>query len=93
MEEKEQLVLSKLDNMRDEIVGILSQLVRIPSVSPNYPELDKEKFLGGESNCNAALAEHFRGIGCEVDMLGGAATASQSGWCVERHRRWSVADI
>jgi acetylornithine deacetylase len=68
MEEKEQLILSKVDAMRDEIVAVLSQLVRIPSVSPNYPELDKEKFLGGESRCNAALAEHFRGIGCEVDM-------------------------
>jgi len=68
MEEHKKLVLDKLDDMRDEIFAVLSELVRIPSVTPNYPGLDREQYLGGETACNEALAEHYRDIGCEVDL-------------------------
>lgn len=68
MDERKQQVLSTIDQMRDEIIGVLSELVQIPSISPNYPGLDKNEVLGGETRANEALAEHYRAIGCTVDL-------------------------
>lgn len=68
MEKQKQRVLDRLDGIRDEIVALLSEIVQIPSVTPNYPNLDREQYLGGETACNEALAEHYRAIGCEVDL-------------------------
>ncbi|MCL5256985.1 MAG: ArgE/DapE family deacylase [Chloroflexi bacterium] len=69
MDDEKKKVLTKVDELQDEILSALSELVRIPSISPNYPNVDKASVLGGEGRCNAALAAHYRKIGCDVDMV------------------------
>lgn len=68
MQEQEKAVLRTVDEIRDEITEVLSELVRTPSISPEYPGVDKEEVLGGETRCNKILAEHYNDIGCEVDL-------------------------
>lgn len=69
MDDEKKRVLAKVDELQDEIMGTLSELVQIPSISPNYPNVDKAAVVGGESRCNGALVDHYRRIGCEVDMV------------------------
>jgi formylaminopyrimidine deformylase len=69
MEEEKKKVLDKIDELSDEILGVLSELVRIPSISPNYPDVDRAAVLGGESKVSKALTDHYRQIGCEVDLV------------------------
>src|SRR5262249_42298813 len=40
----------------DDAVRLLSDLVRIPSVTPNYPGQDFHALVGGESRCAERLA-------------------------------------
>ncbi len=68
MDELKQKVLDKIDSMQDDMTGTLAELVQIPSISPNYPGLNKEEVLGGETRCNEALSKHYAAIGCEVDL-------------------------
>lgn len=68
MDKREQEVLNSIEEMRDEIIDILSELIRIPSISPEIPGVSKEEVLGGESKCNEALSSHYSEIGCEVDL-------------------------
>src|ERR1035437_7080599 len=68
MNTKEQ-VLSTVEKMKDEIVSLLSELVRIPSVNPRYPGADYAALVGGESACNERLAQAYRIAGCQVDFV------------------------
>ena len=62
-------VLAKIDNMRQEIVNLLSELVKRQSVNPKYPELDSGKYLGGEKICNEYLEKHLSSIGFKTDLF------------------------
>ncbi len=61
-------VLDQIDAMEGEILEALSELVRIPSITPKYPGLDYTELAGGESRCNDALSRTFHAAGCEVDI-------------------------
>src|SRR5215211_731282 len=60
--------LEKIDAMRDEILEPLSMLVRIPSVTPKFPDLNYDELVGGESRCNAALRPTYEAAGATIDM-------------------------
>lgn len=64
-----QQVMQMVDKMQDEIVSLLSDLVRIPSVNPGYPGTDYDKLVGGETACNKRLAQAYHKIGCQVDFV------------------------
>jgi acetylornithine deacetylase len=68
MDDQKYRVLNRIDALRDHLIQVLGELVRIPSISPNYPGVDREKVLGGETRCNRALSRYYRKIGCEVDL-------------------------
>ena len=57
MKEQKKKVLTRIDEIRREIVDLLSQLVHIPSITPNYPDVDRQTVIGGESECNRKLAD------------------------------------
>lgn len=61
-------VLAEIDAMEGEILDALSELVRIPSITPKYPGLDYDEHVGGESRCNQALSATFAAAGCEIDL-------------------------
>ena len=56
--------------MHDEIVDTLARLIRIPSISPNYPDQVFESVVGGESRCAAFLADVYRDAGADVELFG-----------------------
>ena len=53
-------VLNIIEGMENEIVDTVSQLVRIRSVNPGYPGANYEEELGGESEANSYLSEHYK---------------------------------
>ena len=59
-----------VDGLRDPIVDAVSEVVRIESVTPNYPGLRPEDHLGGEGAVSRALAAHMKTAGLEVDVFG-----------------------
>lgn len=68
-------VLATIDEMREEIIQLASNMVKIPSVNPNYDGVNKAEVIGGEKNVQLFLKPIFEGICDEVDM-----------WEVEEHR-------
>jgi acetylornithine deacetylase len=60
--------IEAVDNLQDEAVGKLSELIRIPSVNPDYPGVDRLAILGGERTANAYLEVECRRLGLEVDV-------------------------
>jgi acetylornithine deacetylase/succinyl-diaminopimelate desuccinylase family protein len=65
----EKKILQRVDALRDEAIALCCSLVRLPSVNPNYPNIDIGRFRGGESRCNELLAQRYEDIGCEVDFF------------------------
>src|SRR3954447_16577777 len=68
MNKKEQ-VLNTVEEMRAEIVALVADLVRIPSVNPRYPGMDYANAVGGETACNEKLAQAYKEIGCQIDFV------------------------
>ena len=61
-------VLNIIEGMENEIVDTVSQLVRIRSVNPGYPGANYEEELGGESEANSYLSEHYKALGLNADL-------------------------
>src|ERR1041385_8484686 len=57
-----------VDSMRDEGVRMLSELIRIPSVNPDYAGVDRAANLGGERRANDYLAAQYERLGLKVDL-------------------------
>lgn len=72
MNDREQTVLGYIEEHGEQITQTCSDLVRSQSVNPNYPGIDGEDFIGGETKCNEYLAELFESISCEIDLWEGA---------------------
>jgi formylaminopyrimidine deformylase len=68
MQPKRTRVLDKIEELRDQAMSTLTELVQIPSISPNYPGVVKSEVLGGEGECSRAMARHYQDIGCQVDV-------------------------
>ena len=68
MKDQKKKVLARINEIQGEMIDLLSRLVRIPSITPNYPGVDREAVIGGESACNRELANYYGKIGCETDL-------------------------
>ncbi len=66
---KRKQVLDAVEKLQDEIVSLVGELVRIPSVNPKYPGMDYQKVVGGETACNERLAQAYREVGCKVAFV------------------------
>ena len=62
-------VLARVDALARELVETLSEAVQIESVNPKYPGQVYDEVVGGEGAVAKLVAEHYRGIGCEVDLF------------------------
>ena len=65
-------LLAAVDALADELVAAVSAAVRIPSITPNYPDLEGDLHRGGESRVSALMADLYAAIGCEVDVFSAA---------------------
>lgn len=72
LSEAKALVLKQVDQMRDEILDLVSEVVRIPSVNPNFPGVRYEEHVGGETRVNRVLEQHMRAAGMETHWVEGA---------------------
>ncbi len=59
-------VMSRIEALRDEAVSLLEELVRVNSVNPNYPGIDRTSVIGGETRCNEILKERYEQAGLET---------------------------
>lgn len=57
-----------VDDMKDGVVDLTSELVRIPSVNPSYLGINRDEVLGGEKKCNEFLASRIKDMGCKIDL-------------------------
>src|SRR5215217_2343253 len=68
-EDTKKRVLDAVEQRRDFIVRLTSDLVRIPSVTPTYPGANYDTELGGERNVNLHLEEIERELGAETQLV------------------------
>ena len=64
-------VLGTVDSLRDELVKLVSDTVRIPSVAPLPPSIDPDfepEWLGGETRVNQFLQPVMQSFGLETDL-------------------------
>lgn len=61
-------VLRNIDNLEQELVKIISNVIQIPSITPNYPGLNKEELIGGETRANKYLQTVMEKVGLETDL-------------------------
>lgn len=61
-------ILASVDALRDDLVKLVSDIVRIPSVNPNQPGATEEESAGGESRVNEFLKPVMESIGLETDL-------------------------
>jgi acetylornithine deacetylase len=64
-------VEAAIDAARDDIVRTLQDLIRVPSVNPNYPHFPgvPEGDGTGETAANAVLRPVYEAAGCEIDAF------------------------
>jgi acetylornithine deacetylase/succinyl-diaminopimelate desuccinylase-like protein len=63
-------LLECLEELRDELLDAVTRVVRVPSVTPNYPGERYDDHVGGEGAVSATVAELYRAAGCEIDVFG-----------------------
>ena len=61
-------ILAKVDDSKGELVQLVVDTVKIPSVNPTYPDQVYEEVVGGESKVAEFLKPVMEGIGLETDM-------------------------
>jgi acetylornithine deacetylase len=62
-------ILSAVEELEDELVELVSRMVQIPSITPNYGAgIVKEEVLGGETRVNELVQPVMESIGLETDM-------------------------
>ncbi len=61
-------ILEKVDGMKEELVKLVSDMVKIPSVNPTYPGQIYEETVGGETKVNQFSKPIMEEIGMETDL-------------------------
>lgn len=65
---KNDIVVS-VDSLRDELIRLVSNMVQIPSITPNYgADIVREEVLGGETRVNEFLEPVMESIGLKTDL-------------------------
>lgn len=64
-----EVVLAVVDNLKDELVRLVCDTVKIPSVNPTYPGEVYEETLGGETKVAEFLKPVMESIGLKTDMV------------------------
>jgi len=61
-------VLEKVNSLKDELVQLVVDTVKIPSINPTYPGQVYEETLGGETRVAEFLKPVMESVGLETDM-------------------------
>ena len=63
-----QAILATVDSLRDELIKLTVDTVKIPSVNPTYPGIVREEVIGGETRVNEYLKPVMEAIGLKTDL-------------------------
>ncbi len=67
-EKLKQAIDKTVDNLKDEMIGVVSDIIRIPSINPYIePELRDER-IGGETRVNEYLKPVMEAVGLQTDL-------------------------
>ncbi|MCR4429345.1 MAG: ArgE/DapE family deacylase, partial [Caldiserica bacterium] len=61
-------ILSQVEKLKDELINLTSETIKIPSVNPTYPGQVYEETVGGETKVNEFLKPVMEAIGLKTDM-------------------------
>ncbi|MCJ7625215.1 MAG: ArgE/DapE family deacylase [Anaerolineaceae bacterium] len=61
-------IIREVENLKDELVDLTSEMIRIPSVNPALDTVVWEDAIGGETRVNELLQTVLDGIGLETDL-------------------------
>lgn len=62
-------ILAAVEELREELVELVSDMVQIPSITPNYgADIVREEVLGDETRVNEFLKPVMESIGLETDL-------------------------
>lgn len=67
--DSEREVIEALDKMGDRVVEIVTGLIAVPSINPNYPGCVYEELVGNETEANRFLAGHYREAGLRLEWI------------------------
>ena len=59
-------VAAEIDSMAGELTARVAEILRIPSVNPNYPGVNYDDHIGGEAASNRHLARLYEEAGAEI---------------------------
>ncbi len=85
-------IVAAVESRRDEAVALLQELVRLRSVNPNYPGIDRAEHLGGESRVNDLLEERYREAGLATHRVADGPRSRQPRRRPGGRRRRALAD-
>ncbi len=66
--ESSRSIIREVDNLKDELIQLVSDAVKIPSINPTYPGEVYEETLGGETKVAEFLKPLLEDIGLKTDM-------------------------
>ena len=61
-------IIREVDNLKDELIQLVSDAVKIPSINPTYPGEVYQDTLGGETKVAEFLKPLLEDIGLKTDM-------------------------
>ena len=61
-------IIREVDNLKDELIQLVSDIVKIPSVNPTYPGEVYEETLSGETRVAEFLKPVMEDVGLKTDM-------------------------
>ena len=64
-----QKVLNQIDSMKNEIIDLTSEVVKIQSINPLYIGVDVDAVTGGETENNEVLKSVVEGFNCKVEFI------------------------
>jgi len=62
-------VLAAIDSRRQHGIDLLSELVSVNSVNPDFVGVQRDEVVGGETRCNELLAERLEQAGLELNWV------------------------
>jgi acetylornithine deacetylase/succinyl-diaminopimelate desuccinylase family protein len=63
-----QEITDAVDLMKDDLVHLTSEMIRIPSVNPTLDSIVREDVIGGETRVNEHLLPIFNNMGLKTDL-------------------------
>ena len=72
---------ARIDALRDDVVELLQELVRVDSTTPTLPGVVREQVIGGETRVNELLEPRYRSAGLETH------------WVAEDHERRNLVGV